>query len=327
MSLDRRQFIASSAAALGASVLAANSLPAAGAQGQPLPIVDCHQHLWNLERFRLPWIKPGTLLGKTYSIEDYLEAAKGLGIDRAVYMEVDVAPEQQQAEADSVLALCRTGKYPTVGAVVSGRPAAEKFRPYITALAKNPEIKGVRQILHPASATKGLCLQKEFVAGVRLLGELGLSFDLCMRPQELLDGGKLAEQCPDTQFILDHCGNADVNTFGKSASDSDRQSAEAWKRDIAALAEQKNVVCKISGIIARVPKEWSAADLAPVVNHCLDSFGPDRVVFGSDWPVCLSGATLQQWVAALREIVAARPLEQQQKLLSRNAERIYRLKA
>jgi predicted TIM-barrel fold metal-dependent hydrolase len=326
MSIDRRQFIASSAAALGASVLTANFVSAAPADGQQLPIVDCHQHLWNLEQFKLPWIKPGTLLGKTYSIDDYLAAAKGLGIDRAVYMEVDVAPAQQQAEADAIIALCRTEKYPTVGAVISGRPAAANFRSYITPLGKNPEIKGVRQVLHAGSAAKGLCLQKEFVAGIRLLGELGLSFDLCMRSPELPDGGNLADECRDTQFILDHCGNADVNAFMKSASDADKQNADVWRRDIAALAERKNIVCKISGIIARVPKEWSAADLAPIVNHCLDSFGPDRVVFGSDWPVCLGGASLREWVVALREIIAERPIEQQRKLLSQNAERIYRLK-
>jgi L-fuconolactonase len=74
-----------------------------------------------------------------------------------------------------------------------------------------------------------------------------------------------------------------------------------------------------------VPKEWSAEDLAPVVNHCLDSFGPDRVIFGSDWPVCLLGAPLKEWVAALRQIIAARPADEQTKLLTKNAIELYRL--
>ena len=73
--------------------------------------------------------------------------------------------------------------------------------------------------------------------------------------------------------------------------------ADAWRRDMERLAAQKNVICKISGIVARVPKQWSADDLAPIVNHCLDTFGPERVVFGSDWPVCLNGAPLRDWVA------------------------------
>jgi predicted TIM-barrel fold metal-dependent hydrolase len=96
---------------------------------------------------------------------------------------------------------------------------------------------------------------------------------------------------------------------------------------MAALASRKNVICKISGVVARVPKDWSAEDLAPIVNYCLDEFGPDRVVFGGDWPVCLQGATLRQWIDALREIVSVRPLADQRKLWSENARRFYTLDA
>jgi L-fuconolactonase len=91
------------------------------------------------------------------------------------------------------------------------------------------------------------------------------------------------------------------------------------------LAARPNVICKISGIIARVPQPWSAEDLAPIVNHCLDAFGLERVIFGSDWPVCLTGAPLREWVAALRQIIAARPADQQRKLLHDNAVRFYGL--
>jgi L-fuconolactonase len=91
------------------------------------------------------------------------------------------------------------------------------------------------------------------------------------------------------------------------------------------LAARKNTICKISGIIARVPKEWNAEDLAPIVNHCLDTFGPDRVIFGSDWPVCLLGAPLKEWVAALRQIIAERPAEEQQKVMAENATAFYKL--
>ena len=91
------------------------------------------------------------------------------------------------------------------------------------------------------------------------------------------------------------------------------------------FAKQKNVICKISGIVAGVPEKWSAEDLSPIVNHCLDVFGPDRVVFGGDWPVCLRGASYRQWVLALREIVASRPLADQRKLWHDNAVRFYGL--
>jgi len=105
-----------------------------------------------------------------------------------------------------------------------------------------------------------------------------------------------------------------------------RQAAEQWRRDIATLAERKSVVCKISGIIARARKDhWTAADLAPVINHCLEVFGPDRVMFAGDWPVCTRVASLAQWVDALKEVVRGRSQEEQRKLFFENAMRCYGL--
>jgi predicted TIM-barrel fold metal-dependent hydrolase len=336
MEIDRRQFLAATAAGATAGLTAFGLAPTGHSQEKPavakddLPIIDCHQHLWDLEKFKLPWIEPGTLLGRSYVMKDYLAAIEGTGIQHAVYMEVDVDPAQQTAEAEHLIEICKSGKAPTIAAVISGRPSSDQFKDYIAPLAKTGYIKGVRQVLHGGSTPAGYCLEKPFVRGIQLLGELGLSFDLCMRPKELPDGAKLAEQCPGTRFIVDHCGNADVKAFFKAGDKRSEgvkpdHTAEAWKRDIETLAAKKNVICKISGIIARVPKEWSADDLAPIVNHCLDSFGPDRVIFGSDWPVCLLGAPLKEWVAALRTIITQRPTKEQEALLATNAVAFYGL--
>jgi L-fuconolactonase len=241
-------------------------------------------------------------------------------------MEVDVDPRQQTAEARYVIGLCKSKDHPTAGAVISGRPASDKFKAYITQFKDIPYIKGVRQVLHPPTTKRGLCLQKSFVAGIRLLGELGMSYDICIRPTELSDAVKLVDQCPDTRFIVDHCGNADPKAFLKTKSDEEPwHQADQWRRDMAALAKRKNTICKISGTVARAPKGWTAETLAPVINYCLDQFGPDRVVFGSDWPVCTLAATYRQWVTALKEIIAERPLKDQRKLLHDNAVQFYKL--
>ncbi len=336
MFTTRRQFLGQIAATATAVNTAAAVLSRASAQQESnvkpgeIAIIDCHQHLWDLTKFKLPWIKPGTLLGRSYVMQDYLAAIEGTGIKHSVYMEVDVEPSQQQAEAEHLIEICKSGKAPTIAAVISGRPAADNFREYITPFQGSPYVKGVRQVLHGGGTPAGYCLQDAFVRGIQLLGELGLSFDLCLRPKELSDGAKLAEKCPDTRFIVDHCGNADPEAFLKTG-DPRRQDAkidhdaDGWRRDMERLAAPKNVICKISGIVARAPKEWSAADLAPIINHCLDTFGPERVVFGSDWPVCLNGAPLSQWVAALRQIIATRPAAQQKALLHDNAVRFYGL--
>ena len=310
--MNRRRFLGSLAA--GAAALAA----ADGPGGRMIPIVDTHQHLWDLDRFKLAWMTPGEEpLGKSYRPSDYAEATKGLDVVKSIYMEVDVVPEQQVAEAEYVLDLIRKGGTPMVAAVISGRPNSEGFPAYLDRFKGEKAIKGVRQVLHAPSTPAGYCLDPAFVRGIRTLGDRGLSFDLCMRAPELPDAAKLIESCPGTRFIVDHCGNEPV--FEKDHS--------GWKRDLDAIAAKGDrVVCKVSGIVASAKGHpWTADDLAPIVNHVLDSFGPDRVMFGGDWPVCTLAASYRQWVEALRSIVKNRPEPEQQKLFHDNAVRFYGL--
>jgi L-fuconolactonase len=335
--MNRRQFLGQSAAAATAIATSTGRLSLALAQKEQtvnvsdLPIIDCHQHLWDLEKLKLPWITPGTLLGRSYVMKDYLAAIEGTGIKHAVYMEVDVEASQKQKEAEHLIEICKGGAAPTIAAVVGGRPGTESFAAYAQQFQGSPYVKGIRQVLHGGSTPAGYCLQDNFVRDMRLLGELRLSFDLCLRPKELADGATLAAQCPETRFIVDHCGNADPEAFLQGSDPRAKDAmvdhdADGWRRAMEQLAAQKNVICKISGIVARVPKQWSAADLAPIVNHCLDAFGPSRVIFGSDWPVCLNGAPLKEWVAALRQIIATRPAALQRALLWENAARFYGLR-
>lgn len=287
-------------------------------------IIDTHQHLWDLNRFRLPWLEDLEALNRSFTIDDYAAATDGLGVVRSVYMEVDVVSDQRRDEVDFVGALCADAANPMAGAVVSGRPADPGFADWVRFLETNPAVKGVRQVLHAPDAAPGTCLQSSFVDSIRRLGQAGLCFDLCMRPSELGDAEKLAAACPDTLLILDHCGNVDPNVVaGTAGPEGD---ADAWRRAIDALGERANVVCKISGIVARALTTDNLPDLlAPTIDHCLDAFGPDRVLFGGDWPVCTLAATYAQWVEALRAVIASRPDSEQTRLLHDNARRLYTL--
>ncbi len=319
--LDRRSFLKGSAA-----VALAASLPALAEDKAIFPIIDTHQHLWDLKKFRLPWLKKNEALARSYLPDDYRAATGELEkselappskVVKAVYMEVDVEPVQQNEEAEYLIELCKSGKTPTVAAVISGRPASPDFGTYLKPFRDSKYIKGIRQVLHVPETPAGYCLDKAFIAGVRQLGTHGLSFDLCMRNADLPDAVKLIDACPDTRFILDHCGNADVQSKDRTK----------WKKDMEAVAKRKNVVGKVSGFIASAKKgEWKVDDLAPIVNHTLEVFGPDRVMFGGDWPVCTLTATYRQWVDALRAIVRDRKAEEQRKLFHDNAERFYGLK-
>lgn len=310
--LTRRQFVGSAAAI----AVAGGRLRAEPSDMPDLPMIDTHQHLWDLDRFRLAWLSEAESLRRNYLPSDYAEATAGLNVVKTVYMEVDVDPEQQQAEADYVLQLCRDDDNPMAGAVISGRPASAGFAAYVRQYRDEPYIKGVRQVLQGSGTPPGYCLEKEFVAGIRLLGKLGKSFDICMRAAELPDAAKLIDACPDTRFVLDHCGNAEVQTTNLAT----------WRRDMEEVARRPNVIGKVSGIVASAkPGAWTADDLAPFVNHTLEVFGPDRVVFGGDWPVCTLAATYRQWVEALRQIVADRDLIERRKLFHDNAEAFYGL--
>jgi L-fuconolactonase len=324
-SFHRRDFLKHAALMTfaGKSVITRRPIAAANertreAMAEPakIPIIDTHQHLWDLSKFRLPWQKQGSPLAKSFLMADYLKAAEGLGITKAVYMEVDLAPEQQQAEAGHIIDICKRGDSPTVAAVISGRPESDNFKKYVAPFRDSPYIKGVRRVLHNVDLPAGLCLRDTFVRNISLLGELGLCFDICLRHGELLDGAKLIDQCPQTRFILDHCGNPDVQAKDNSQ----------WKRDIAEVAKRKNVVVKISGILASAkPGNWTPEELAPTVNHTMDVFGPDRVMFGGDWPVCTLAGTLKQWTKAVQTIVRDRKESEQRKLFYDNAEKFYGL--
>ena len=325
---NRRQFLEHATGALlaaGAAV-AHNELDAKDKAKEPglLPIIDTHQHLWDLARFQVPWLTDADeILKRSYVTKDFLAAAHGLGVVKAVYMEIALDPEQHLAEAEHVIELSRSDQHPTAGAVISGRPNSPEFASYIKQFKDNTAVKGVRQVLH-TFAPRGHCLEPQFVSSLRLLGELGKSYDLCMRPAELSDAVKLVDQCPDTQFILDHCGNADPKAFLPQSHEQPWHDAAQWRRDLGQLAQRQHVVCKISGIVARVPKgEWSASYLAPIINFCLDEFGPDRVVFGGDWPVCLMGASYRRWVESLKDVIGNRSETEQRKLLHDNAARLY----
>lgn len=308
--MDRRGFLAGGVAAVVMSQAKAK------ADDAWPPIIDTHQHLWDRSKFRLEWIEKGSILDRDFLSADYAMATQGLGVVQAVYMEVDVVPAQHSAEAKYVSDICATRSTPTRAAVISGRPDSPAFAGYLDQLKENQFVKGLRQVLHGPSTPPDHCLKPEFVKGIRELGRRGLSFEICQREADLANGVKLARMCEGTQFILDHCGNPNVKA----------RPASAWMKAIDDLAACSNVSAKISGVIAGIDRQKDVVEqLRPFVEHVWNAFGPDRVVFGGDWPVCLLGGSYKQWVTALRQIAEGRSRVDQRKLFHDNAVRIYRL--
>ncbi|RMF92076.1 MAG: hypothetical protein D6741_15315, partial [Planctomycetota bacterium] len=219
MHYDRRAFL-SRLGAVAFAGWAGNALDAAGEAAPagrppetPLPIIDTHQHLWDLSVVRMPWLKNAPELKRNFLPDDYKRASHGLGIEKAVYMEVGAADADLAKEADWILRVCREGRGVTVAAVVGGRPGKKGFADYLRPLRNSRFVKGVRHI--PAAGEGGLALwqSRAFRDDIRRLGEWGLSFDIAVPPAMLPAAVSLVKRCPATQFILDHCGGADPKMF------------------------------------------------------------------------------------------------------------------
>lgn len=272
-------------------------------------IVDTHLHLVYPDRFSYPWLADVPALDRPFTVEPYLAEAAALGIEAALHMEVDVAEADQEGETRFVTTLDPR----IVGAIASGRPERADFPAQLERLAAIPGVKGLRRILH--TSPDDLSEPALFAENVRRIAPLGWTFDLCVLARQLPVGRRLAGRCPDVQFVLDHCGVPDIAA----------KAIDPWRAEIAAIAALPNVSAKISGIVAYAGPDWTADDLRPYVEHIIACFGWDRVVWGSDFPVCTLTADLSRWVAATHDLLSGTSADEQAKLLHRNAERIYRL--
>jgi predicted TIM-barrel fold metal-dependent hydrolase len=272
-------------------------------------ILDTHLHLVYQDRFSYPWLADAPALNRQWTVEDYFAEAEPLGIEAALHMEVDVAEEQMLAETQFTSEL-----HPkVVGAIAAARPENRDFPDYLQDIAEVRGLRGIRRILH--TEPDELSQSDRFVENVQRLANYQLPFDLCVRADQLPIGRRLVEQCPDVQFVLDHCGVPKVA----------EHELEPWRSYIRELAKHSNVAAKVSGIVAYAGPDWTVATLRPFVEHIIESFGWDRVVWGSDHPVCTLTADLTRWVNATKEIIAGASHDEQARLLHRNAERIYRV--
>jgi predicted TIM-barrel fold metal-dependent hydrolase len=269
-------------------------------------ILDTHLHLIYPDKFSYPWLSGAPPINKPWHVESYWQEAAPLGIEAALHMEVDVAEPQIATESEFVLGLDRI-----VGAIANGRPEHAGFQQHLEKMQALGRVKGIRRLLQGQPAE--LSQTQTFIDNIRLLPRYGMTFDICLKSHELMLAPPLIEKCPETQFILDHCGNPKIA----------EAEWESWTTRLERVAELPNVVCKVSGILANVDDTWTVDTIRPYVEFVIETFGWDRVVWGSDHPVVTLFADLTKWVNASREIVSGASVEEQEKLFWRNAERVY----
>lgn len=282
-------------------------------------MIDSHQHLLYPDRFGYAWSQDLPALQGNFRLEEYRAAATVCGIEGTVFMEVDVDEGQSASEAGFFCRLADNPANGIVGVVAAARPEHEDFAAQLQRIA-HPKLKGIRRVLHtqPDALSQG----QVFRENVKSLGARGMTFDLCVLQRQLGISLDLVRSCPDTTFILDHCGVPDIAGNDAPAGPG----FAGWKAAIAEIARHENVNGKISGLTAYArPNQRSVDGLRPYVDTMLEAFGPGRLVWGGDWPVCNLGSGLKAWCDLTIELLADLESPDREAILSHNARRIYSL--
>jgi L-fuconolactonase len=278
-------------------------------------IVDTHLHLWNPGYLRYPWLDSIPLLNKPYLLEDYNRHCGPVRVEQMVFLQCEVDFSQFREEAAWVTSLAQQD--PRIAGIVPWAPLekGDAARTDLEKFAENKLIKGIRRIIQFEPDLE-FCLRPDFVKGVQALAHYGFSFDICIFHPQLANTIKLVAQCPQVQFILDHIGKPDIK----------HQLFEPWRQEIKTLAGYPNVWCKVSGLVTEADHEhWKKEDLRPYIDHVIDSFGFDRVMYGGDWPVAYQATEYPRWVETLAWAVAGCSETELRQLFRENAIGFYRL--
>ena len=279
------------------------------------PITDSHVHLYDVERFRYPWLDNVPKL-KRSSLPVDLDHERGpVEIDKIVFVEVDIDQGLNLREAEFVQAL--SDRDPRICAMVAHAPLekGKAVEPDLVALKAHRIMRGVRRLIEK-ERDPSMCLEPAFLEGVNLLARHGLSFDICVKHWGLVYAIELVRRCPEVSFILDHIGKPDIrNGLG-----------EPWRSAIRALATLPNVVCKISGVITEADHaNWTKTDVEPFIAEVILAFGFDRVMFGSDWTVSRLTHAYPTFVEILDGLLDGASETERRKFYRDNAIRAYRL--
>jgi len=277
-------------------------------------VIDTHQHLIYPERFDYPWLdQVPTLKNSPSRLQDYRAATTEDRITGTVFMEVDVDFAHAQAEARFFCELSENPANRILGVVAAGRPEDEVFESQLDKI-EHPALKGIRRVLH--TQPEELSQSAIFRTNVAGLAKRNLSFDICFLANQLALAIELADACPRTCLMLDHCG----------ASGLVDGCMEQWKTGIAELSQRPNVLCKLSGLVTCSVGGIDGGRFLPsLVDHVLGSFGADRVVWGGDWPVCNLTSSLGSWIQITQTLLSALSENERGQILDANARRFYKL--
>jgi len=276
-----------------------------------IPVVDSHLHLWHNGLMEYPWLNDLPEINKTFLSEDFKAASRKYQIEKMIFVQCECRPDQYLDELKFVESQIK--KDVRIQGIVAYAPMERGETDVLKMYQEHPLIKGVRRMY---GEDPGLCSQPEFLRGLRSLPSYDLSFDISIKPTEVGETLKMIRECPETVFVLDHLGKPDIrnNKF------------DDFRANLDAFAKLPNVTAKLSGLITEADKDsWTVDIIRPYVLHAVETFGPERLMFGGDWPVVLLSGNYEQWMTALMECLDGLSLEKLQQIFSVTATRIYKL--
>jgi len=274
-------------------------------------IIDSHQHFWQVGRFDYPWMSSD--LGVLY--QDYLPPAlepvlKANGVEKTVLVQASNSIE----ESNWLLEL--SDRYSFIAGVVGWVDLmSSTVDNQIKQLARHPRFKGVRHLVESEPDDDWLA-QPAVLHGLNQLAAHGLSYDLLVHTRHLRHVRTVAEHCPTLHLVIDHMAKPPIASG----------EFDDWSREFRPLAEFSNIQCKLSGLVTEANwSSWTTDDLRPYIDCALDSFEPDRLMFGSDHPVCLLAGSYERVLESFREALKDLSDSEQAMIFSENAMSFYRL--
>jgi L-fuconolactonase len=276
-------------------------------------VVDAHVHLWDPERLDYPWLAGEPELRRPFGPDDL--HTDGHELTAAVFVEAGRVADQAPAEIAWVERIA--ARWPVLRAAVAhadlerGADVTGDLR----RLAASPLVRGVRRNVQ--DEPDDFAVRPGFVTGTRLLAEHGFTADICVRHRQLPAVLDLVTRVPEVTFVLDHLGKPPVRGD---------QPATAWRENLRRLAGAPNVVCKLSGLTSEAdPVRWQPADVLSYLRFALAEFGPERCMFGSDWPVARLSTSYGRWVQVVVAALGDRPAGDRHHVLRGTALRTYRI--
>lgn len=280
-----------------------------------MTIVDAHHHVWDLSVRDQDWITGPELqpLRRNFGVGDLAPEARAAGVGRTVLVQTITVPE----ETPEFLALA--AEHELIAGVVGWtdltRPDIADELSRLRELTGGRYLKGIRHQVQGEADPEWL-LRADVRRGLAAVAEAGLVYDLVVLPHQLPACAEAAADLPELTFVLDHSGKPPIASGTR----------EPWTRDVRALAALPNTVCKLSGLVTEADlTNWTVTDLRPYADTVLEAFGPGRLMFGSDWPVCTLAATYGEVLAAATELTAALCDAERAQVFEGTAARVYGL--